>query len=140
MEDGSAHSEILREVFDGSAIEWSFASTPRPRRLQMAPSCGRAPSGSGHRVPMVIPDGTTMRIRAYRPSTRSIRKAPRIEADRRTLIGVYSPVRKRAWPDPVGTLKWECDASNGPVRSPPAIGKGHRLYAGCGTGFFALGP
>ena len=42
--------------------------------------------------------------------------------------------------NPDGTLKWEYDDSGGYVRTPPAIGMGQRVYAGSGSGFFAIGP
>ncbi len=43
--------------------------------------------------------------------------------------------------NPDGTLKWEYDDPDGGyVRTPPAIGLGHRVYAGSVSGFFAIGP
>jgi outer membrane protein assembly factor BamB len=43
--------------------------------------------------------------------------------------------------NPGGSLKWEYDDPNGGyVRTPPAIGLGHRVYAGSVSGFFAIGP
>ncbi len=43
--------------------------------------------------------------------------------------------------NPDGTLKWQYDdPGGGYVRISLAIGRGHRVYAGSLTGFFALGP
>jgi outer membrane protein assembly factor BamB len=43
--------------------------------------------------------------------------------------------------NPDGTLKWQYDDPSGAyVRTPPAIGLGHRVYAGSGEGLFAIGP
>jgi eukaryotic-like serine/threonine-protein kinase len=43
--------------------------------------------------------------------------------------------------NPDGSLKWQYeDLDDGYARTPPAIGKGQRLYAGGHTGFFAIGP
>jgi outer membrane protein assembly factor BamB len=43
--------------------------------------------------------------------------------------------------NPDGTLKWQYDDQvGGYLRTPPAIGRGQRIYAGSLTGFFALGP
>jgi outer membrane protein assembly factor BamB len=55
---------------------------------------------------------------------------------------ISSPGNGGLWAlNPDGTLKWEFDDSGGAyVRTPPAIGAGHRLYAGSLTGFFAIGP
>jgi outer membrane protein assembly factor BamB len=42
--------------------------------------------------------------------------------------------------NPDGTLKWQYeDSQGGYARTPPAIGKGHRIYAGSLGGFFAIG-
>jgi outer membrane protein assembly factor BamB len=43
--------------------------------------------------------------------------------------------------NPDGTLKWQYDdMEGGYVRTPPAIGKGHRVYAGSLDAIFAIGP
>ncbi len=53
--------------------------------------------------------------------------------------GTHTPTSVYAL-NPDGTLKWEFDDEPGYIRTPPAIGKGQRLYVGNADALVAIGP
>src|SRR6266536_1494897 len=92
----------------------------------------------------INPDGTTKwTYQADTCCTPDVPSSPALGADGTIYFGAthYNPhpnVPSVFALNPDGTLKWQYDdPEGGYLRTPPAIGFGHRVYAGSGSGFFA---
>ena len=126
-------------------VKWSYsvgtccvASEPPP------PAIGRdgtiyaamtlADGGGG--IFALNPDGT---LKWEAPYGHAV-TAPVVDRDGSIYYGGGSGAPSVFALNPDGTLKWQFDTPDGYVRTPVAVGRHHRLYAGGSGGIYAVGP